>query len=104
MMMAHDSGSSKPIALDATVVDGVRAALASYLRAPNGQQEALRAALHALGAEARRVNVPPEQLLILLKTMWHTLPDMQGAATPADRQSLLQRVVSMCIGEYFADP
>lgn len=103
MMMAQDSGSFHPMVLDENVVRVVRDALGCYLQTPEGDPAELRAALHALAAEARRLRMPPEQLLVHLKGIWYALPAVRDAHSPAEQVRLLQRAVSMCIGEYFAE-
>jgi hypothetical protein len=101
MMMAHDS-SSGSAALAPETIDAVRSALVRYVDAPSRGDE-LREALHAMATEARAKAVAPEQLLVALKDIWHSLPVVRGMHDPAEQIRLLQRVVTMCIKEYYAD-
>ena len=100
-MMAHDTGPTPPNAVSEETVESVRAAIARYLRGPTEPTPDLRAALHALAHEARSHAVPPEQLLVLLKDIWHGLPEVRSAEPETERTRILQRLVTLCIKEYF---
>jgi uncharacterized membrane protein YccC len=106
MMMQHDMGPMPPNALAHETVDSVRRALERYLlsRAPAGSDVApeLRSALHSLAQEAKVKAVAPEQLLITLKGVWRSLPDVESARDHAERTRILQGLVTICIKEYFA--
>lgn len=104
MMMQHDTGPMPPNALAQETVDAVRRALTCYVRVPTAEPAPeLRAALHALAREARIKAVTPEQLLITLKGVWQSLPDVESARNYNEQTLILQRVVTICIKEYFAD-
>ncbi len=98
-MMAYDSSPTPPSGLAEETIERVRAALLQYLEAPDTAGPILEEALHALSAEARRKSVLPEQLLVVLKDIWYGLPSR--TADPAVQGGLLQRVVTMCIKEYY---
>jgi hypothetical protein len=99
MMMARDS-TSGPQRLSTEILDTLRAALTAYVNTP-GDGDSLRAALHSLADEARSKSILPERLLISLKEIWYSLPSV-GATMDNDAQvRLLQRVVTMCIKEYY---
>jgi len=100
MMMAHDS-SQGPAALAEETISAVRSALVEYVDAPT-RGDQLRAALHMMAAEARAKSIPPEQLLVVSKDIWYSLPGVRCMSEPAEQVRLLQRVVTMCIKEYYA--
>lgn len=100
MMMAHDSGPG-PRQLDAEILNAVQLALVEYAGAPS-DGEALRRALQELAADARARAVLPETLLVTLKDIWYSLPVARGPKDPAEQTRILQRVVTMCIKEYYA--
>jgi hypothetical protein len=77
----------------------LRAALQGHLRQPVPDQ-ALRRALHALCADARARNLRSEQLILIFKQVWASLPDIQNRSGNR-RQELLDRVVTICIEEYY---
>jgi hypothetical protein len=99
MMMAHDSGPG-PNSLTEETIEAVRAALVQYVNTPARGDE-LGAALRQMAAEARDRSMLPEQLLIVLKDIWHSLPNVRSMSDSADQVRLLQRVVTMCIREYY---
>ena len=100
MMMAHDS-SPGPAALEAETLNAVRMALITYVDAPS-QPTPLQEALQRMSGEARDKTMLPEQLLIVLKDIWYTLPGVQAITDPNEQVRLLQRVVTICIKEYYA--
>lgn len=62
--------------------------------------EELRGAVQLLCADARRLGVRPEELVVLVKRIWRTHPDV--CAMPRHQASpMLDHVVAMCIDEYF---
>jgi predicted NACHT family NTPase len=100
MMMAPDSSQSPPGRIDDASLEAVRLALRAYLRDPN-DTSALQASLLALSTEASARDILPEQLLVSLKELWNTLPEVRAMTDAGEQVRLLQRVVTMCIREYY---
>jgi hypothetical protein len=100
MMMAHDSGSPPGEVLSAETVEALRDALSAYLRSP-GETDAVRNALRVTALEAREKRILPEHLLVSLKQIWIKLPEVRAVHDPMEHAQLLQRVVTICIGEYY---
>ena len=99
-MMAHDSTPGHaPLA--AETIEAVRSALAMYVAAPS-DGERLRQALDGMAAEAREKSILPEQLLVVLKDVWYSLPSVRALSEPTEQVRLLQRAVTMCIKEYYS--
>ena len=101
MMMAYDSSQTPPSRLDQETIDAVRAALRQYL-AENASSPSLQKALVRLAAEAREKGILPEQLLITLKDVWNGLPEVRAISETSEQVRLQQRVVTMCIKEYYS--
>jgi hypothetical protein len=101
MMMAHDSSPPPAAGLDQETVERARLALSEYLMDPEGQGETLRVSLDEMAAEARRKSMLPEQLLVVLKDIWYGLPAVRAIDDASAQIRLLQRVVTMCIKEYY---
>ena len=99
MMMAHD-WTSRPDDLSEETIAAVRSALGRYVVDPTDGDE-LRASLQTMASEARDKSIRAEQLLVVLKDVWYALPGMRGTIEPTEQVRLLQRVVTMCIGEYY---
>ena len=104
MMMQHDTGPMSPNALAQEAVDSVRVALERYVETlATEPAPELRTALHTLAQDARAKAVPPEHLLIALKRIWQSLPSVEKAHDYGEQTRVLQRVVTICIKEYFAE-
>jgi hypothetical protein len=99
MMMAPDSTPDRP-ELNATAVDALRSALEQYLE--DARETAVQPALRRIAAEAREKQVHAEQLLVLLKHVWFGLPQVARLPETEHQTRLLQRVVTLCIREYYS--
>ena len=98
-MMAPDSTPRSP-GLSVESLDELRAALAQYAR--EDSIDAIQPALRRIAQEARDKRMHPEQLLVALKDVWFGIP-VTTRASHADAQSrMLQRVVTVCIREYYS--
>ena len=64
----------------------------------------LRTDLRAACALAKRLDMRAEQLVIVIKEVWNSIPAARSHARPADAQSLLSRVVSLAVDEFFPNP
>jgi len=100
MMMAHDSGGTPLGRLDQASIDAVRASLRAYLQ-DSQNPTTLQASLLTFATEARARSIMPEQLLIVLKDIWNGLPEVRSMSDARQQTVLLQRVVTMCIKEYY---
>ncbi|MEP6732565.1 MAG: hypothetical protein ABJE10_18110 [bacterium] len=100
-MMAYDSSQTPPSRLDEATLDAVRTALRDYL-ANVSSSISLQAALLHMSSEAREKGILPEHLLILLKDIWGALPEVRAMSDSSEQIRMLQRVVTMCIKEYYS--
>lgn len=101
MMMAADSSHTPPSRLDDDTVAAMRDALRGYLASPSDPRP-LQAALVRVSAEARERGMLPEQVLVALKDVWGALPEVRAMTDATSQIRLLQRVVTMCIKEYYS--
>jgi hypothetical protein len=101
MMMAYDSSQTPPSRLDDATLEDLRAALSQYLIDDTSSNQ-LRDVLMRVATEAREKGILPEHLLIALKEMWSALPGVRNTPETAEQVRVLQRVVTMCIKEYFS--
>jgi hypothetical protein len=101
MMMAHDSSPPPAPGLAEETTERARVALSHYLESPDAAGEELRLALDEMAAEARAKSMLPEQLLVVLKDIWYDLPAVRAIEDAGAQIRLLQRVVTMCIKEYY---
>jgi hypothetical protein len=104
-MTHHGTGPMhQPNEIAQETVDAVRRALQRDVSASQSEPAPeLRTALHNLACEARQKAISPERVLIALKSIWRTLPDVEHARDYDEETRILQRVVAICIKEYFAD-
>ncbi len=99
--MAHDSSPPPTPGLAEETIARSRVALSRYLENPEAGAEDLRLALDGLAGEARAKQMLPEQLLVVLKDLWYSLPAVRSIDDAGAQIRLLQRVVTMCIKEYY---
>ena len=99
-MMAFDR-TPESSALDSQTIADLRATLqASVDRGAHGDE--LRDVLCRAANEARRKGLYAEHLLVVLKDVWYSLPQIAGASSTDTSHALLQELVSRCIHEYYA--
>jgi len=100
LMMAFEKRPDAP-GLEPKTIDALRAAFARSVSTGN-HQDTLRDLLCETAAEAREKGMRAEQLLIALKDIWFSLPELTRK-TPTDVDNgLLQDLISRCIREYYA--
>lgn len=120
-MMAFDSSSPPPRGeLDPATADAMRTVIASAVaaqarraagEASPGGDTALHEILRRVAHEARERAIPPERLLVLIKTMWRaavTEHRESSGAAGSDRERIEQdrrlgEVVTLCIAEYYRE-
>ena len=98
MMMAHDPSPPPSSRLDDELLNAIRIAL----RGSDAEHaSALQASLLLVATEARERDILPEQLLVRLKEAWSSLPEVRAMRDAQQQARLLERVVTMCIREYY---
>ena len=99
-MMAFDKTPGSPH-LEATTIEALRSALARSITHGNHEAD-LRDLLCQTAAEAREKGIRAEQLLIALKDIWFSLPELTSKTATDVDNALLQDLISRCIQEYYA--
>ena len=99
-MMAFDRTPSRP-SLDPETVEALRTTLARSVAQGNHTDE-LRTLLCQAAQDARAKGIQAEQLLIILKDIWYTLPALASASSSDVENALLQDLISRCIQEYYS--
>jgi hypothetical protein len=99
-MMAFDRTPSRP-SLEPETVDALRRAFASSVARGN-HVDNLRDLLCHAAADARGKGMQAEQLLVALKEMWYSMPEVSSASSAVVENALLQELISRCIQEYYA--
>ena len=99
-MMAHDSSPPPSSRLDEELLNALRVALRG--KASDAEHAStLQASLVLVATEARARDILPEQLLVRLKEAWSSLPEVRAMRDSQEQARLLERVVTMCIREYY---
>ena len=80
----------------------LRVALQQRLSGSTGDAE-IRQALRVISEEARAESLKVEQEIVALKRVWESLPEVRRASDRQEQARLLERVVTLCIEEYYAD-
>lgn len=92
----------KPIpGLDPATLVELRAALTRSLQS-GAHDDELKVLLRRLAAQARERGIQAEQMLIALKDVWHSLPELPPRPGNEVQVALLQQLVSHCIQEYYS--
>lgn len=99
-MMAPDRTPNSS-ALDPAIVAEMRTALSRSLKSGSHGDE-LKSLLSRAAVDARKKGIQAEQLLLVLKDVWYSLPEL--ATRPGDdvQTRLLQQLIARCIQEYYA--
>lgn len=81
----------------------LRARLADFLQGDQtaAQEEAVCEALGQLSAEARDRRLHGEHVLLAFKTLWQNMAEVAAIRNSAERQRLLNRLVTLCIDIYY---
>ena len=98
-MMAFDRMPSPR--LEAETLDALRAVMQRAIHRGDHAGE-LQDVLSRAAAESREKSIHAEQLLVILKELWHSLPDLRGAEDTERQNELLQELISRCITQYYA--
>jgi hypothetical protein len=99
-MMAFERTPVTP-ALDPTTVGELRSVLSRSVQAGDHGEE-LRDLLRRAAADARKRGVLAEQLLLALKDVWYSLPQLSTQPGNEVQTRLLQQLIARCIQEYYA--
>ena len=99
-MMAFDRTPNTSV-LDPATVTELRASLARSLAAGSHEDD-LKPLLARAAAEARAKGIQAEQLLLALKDIWYSLPQLASQPRTDIQTRLLQQLIARCIQEYYA--
>jgi hypothetical protein len=94
---AHASSDARVTALRAALQAQLYAQLLG--KSPDGD---LRRTVRLLCDDAHRQHLPVEQLIIALKHVWHSLPEVRQLPPHGIEADLLSSVVSLTIEEFYA--
>lgn len=98
-MMAFDRTPAPR--LEAHTIDELRSVMQRAMRKGDHSQE-LQGVLARAAAEAREKQIHAEQLLVIMKDLWYSLPDLRSVEDSDRQTELLQELISRCISQYYA--
>jgi hypothetical protein len=87
--------------LSAEAVAALRRAVQLYVDQGSMDGE-IRHAVRTMCADVHRDNLRAEQLIIAFKEAWHALPEVHRIPRGGERERLVERVVTMCVEEYYS--
>jgi hypothetical protein len=99
-MMAHESTPPSPPRLDPQTMDELRAVLDRAARRGNHTDE-LHVVLQRAAAEAHEKSIQAEHLLLIMKDLWQSLPEVRRVSDSGRQTTLLQELISRCIEQYY---
>ena len=99
MMMAHDMTPTPPTLDDATL-SAVRDSLGAYVN-EGGRGPMLGDAMRRLSSDAKAKEISAAHLLIVLKNLLSSLPELRQVTEPGERDLMKQRVITACIEQYY---
>jgi hypothetical protein len=99
-MMAFDRMPSPQ--LDTDTIVALQSVMQRAVRKGDHEQE-LQSVLARAASEARDKNIHAEQLLVIMKGLWYSLPDLRSAEDSDRHTELLQQLISRCISQYYAE-
>ena len=99
LMMAFDRMPSPR--LEAETIDALRSVMQRAMRNGDHAQE-LQSVLAQAAAEARTKELHAEQLLVIMKDLWYSLPELRGLDDSERQTQLLQELITRCISQYYA--
>jgi hypothetical protein len=101
-MPSSDSGPGPAHAgLSAEAFGALRHAIQTYVDQGSGDGEILHA-VRMMCVDVHRDNLHAEQLIIAFKEAWRTLPEVQRIPRGGERERLLERIVTLCVEEYYS--
>jgi hypothetical protein len=99
MMAFERTPSGSP--LDPATVAELRSAFSRSLDDGDHPEE-LKPLLARAATEARQKGLQAEQLLLALKDIWYSLPQITKHPTSEIQTRLLQQLIARCIQEYYS--
>lgn len=87
--------------LSGATVARLRAVLRSHIEHPDKADPELARVLRQIVTEARSRHIRAEQLVVILKNVWDTLPDARFAVDREAQTQVRQRLITLCIKAYY---
>lgn len=80
----------------------LRAALTGRLSESEAPaEELLRRALHAVCRDAHQESLRAEQVVLIVKHLWFTIPEVRQLPRQGEGHRLLRHAITLCIDEFY---
>ncbi len=87
--------------LSGATVARLRAVLANHIEHPDVADPELSQVLRQVVTEARNRQIRAEQLIVIFKNIWDSLPDARHAIDREAQTQVRQRLITLCIRAYY---
>ena len=98
---ASSNGSARVTSLHSNIEQVVRGEMQRISALERGEPATLRADLRSICADAKRLGMRAELLVIAIKKVWQEIPEARSFARPREMDSLLNDVVTMTLDEFY---
>lgn len=88
-------------ALSGPTVARLRSVLTNHMEHPDVADPELSRVLRQVVTEARNRQIKAEQLIVMLKNVWDSLPDARHAIDREAQAQVRQRLITLCIKAYY---
>ena len=98
---AAGNGGLASSGLSSATVNRLRVVLSNHLKHPDSADPELARVLRQVVVEARNRKVRAEQLVVILKNVWQSLPDVPHAIDREAQDQIRQQLITLCIKAYY---
>lgn len=98
---AAGKGGPGPGGLSGATVARLRAVLTRHIAHPDTADPELGQVLRQVVTEARNRQIRAEQLIVILKNVWDSLPEARYAIDREAQVLVRQRLITLCIKAYY---
>ncbi len=85
-----------------SVSEALRQGIAARLRSPVGSSPELREALRMACDEAKNRGLRAEQLIVMFRQTWNSLPEVQTLPPGPRRSDVLAEVITLCLASLYS--
>lgn len=94
-------GGPASAGLSGATVARLRVALTKQIEHPDGADPELARVLRQIVTEARNRHIRAEQLVVILKNVWDSLPEARYAIDREAQAHVRQHLITLCIRAYY---
>ena len=99
--MQAQAGAGSPLPVSGSTVARLRTVLTRQVEHPDAADPELAPVLRQIVTEARNRQIRAEQLVVILKNVWDSLPEARYAIDREAQAQVRQRLITLCIKAYY---